>query len=180
MLHPLKLKLLLVAAMLAAAPGVAIAGAAANLYRLPQTFTDDTGGKVQLRAWSGRPAIVAMEYSNCRFMCSITLLRLQAVQAAADRLGRKFDFIIVSLDPKNDTPAAWVQYRRNRDLLRANWHFLTGSEADTPRLARILGVNYWYYDEHLLHDFRLLRLDSQGNVIRVMDSYDADPAQFIE
>jgi cytochrome oxidase Cu insertion factor (SCO1/SenC/PrrC family) len=159
---------------------LATPAAAEGLYRLPFIFTDDGGRTVGLDQWSGHPAVVAMEYSNCRFMCSITLLRLKEVQAAADRRGIPLQFLVISLDPKNDTPAAWTQYRINRDLQRDNWHFLTASEADTKRLARYLGIRYWYYDEHLLHDFRLLRVGPDGRILKIMTTYDADPGRFAD
>lgn len=150
-----------------------------SVYRLATPFVDDRGQTVTLQAWTGRPAIVTMEYSNCRFICSITLQRLKEVQAAADQARREFDFIVLSIDPKNDTPEAWTRYRKTRELDRDNWRFLTASVGDTPGLARRLGVHYWLYDEHIMHDFRLLRLNEAGEIIKVMDAYDADPHEFV-
>lgn len=152
---------------------------ALNVYQINVALTDDTGRRVNLSHWTGRPAILTMEYTNCRFICSITLQRLKDVQAAADRAKQEFDFIVLSIDPKNDTPEAWTKYRKTRGLHRKNWSFLTGSLVDTPDLARRLGVRYWLYDEHIMHDFRLLRIDEAGEVIKVMQTYDADPDEFV-
>lgn len=152
---------------------------ALNVYRIGLPFTDDRGRQVTLQEWLGRPAILTMEYANCRFLCSITLQRLKDVQAAADKANRPFDFIVISIDPKNDTPEAWTRYRRLRELDRANWRFLTASVKATPGLARQLGVRYWLYDEHIMHDFRLLRLNEAGEIVKVMDSYDADLDAFV-
>lgn len=150
-----------------------------NVYDLKYPLIDDRGRQAMLRDWKGRPAIVTMEYSNCRFICSITLQRLKDVQAAADRARRHFDFIILSIDPKNDTPEAWTRYRKTRELDRENWRFLTASASDTQELARQLGIRSWIYDGHIMHDFRLLRLDETGAVTRVMDTYDADLDAFV-
>lgn len=158
---------------------VALHAEAFSVYQIKMPFTDDRGRMVSLRDWSGRPAIVTMEYANCRFICSITLQRLKDVQAAADRAKRHFEFIVLSLDPKNDTPEAWTRYRKTRELDRENWHFLTASVSDTPGLARQLGVRYWLYDEHIMHDFRLLRLNEEGQIVKVMDTYDADLSAFV-
>jgi protein SCO1/2 len=150
-----------------------------SVYQLKFPLIDDLGRQAMLRDWTGRPAIVTMEYANCRYICSIALQRLKDVQAAADRAKRHFDFIIISIDPKNDTPEAWTRYRKTRELDRENWRFLTASVSDTPGLARQLGVRYWLYDEHIMHDFRLLRLDETGAIIKVMDTYDADLDAFV-
>lgn len=160
-------------------PAMAEAREGLDVYALPFKLTDDRGRESRLADWRGREAVVSMEYANCRFICSITLQRLKDVQAAADRAKRPLDFIVISLDPANDTPAAWQRYRKSRDLERDNWRFLTASAADTPRIARALGVKYWLYDGHIMHDFRLLKLSASGSVEKVMETYDADPDEFV-
>lgn len=166
-------------AVLAVLLAASAAAAGANLYDAQQPLVDDRGWRTTLGAWRGKPAIVSMEYANCRFVCSQTLARLKDIQAAADAAGRRFDFIVVSLDPKNDTPEAWVRYRKARGVERGNWAFLTATVADTPALARLFGVKYWLFDGHIMHDFRVLRVDAEGSVVDVMESYDADPAAFV-
>lgn len=150
-----------------------------NLYRMVQPLSDEHGKPVRLSAWNGKPAILAMEYTECTFICSTTLRQLQDTQATADRMGVSYEFIVISLDPKNDTPEAWQRYRRNRKLPRANWHFLTPRPADMPAFARELGVRYWYYDNHLVHDLRLVRVDAEGNVVGTLERFDSDPRDFL-
>ena len=159
-------------------PGLALA-ADFSVYDIPTPFIAEQGQSVKLSAWRGRPAIVTMEYANCRFICTITLRRLKDVQQAADRNGVTYDFIVISLDPKNDTPAEWQHYRATKEIPHANWHFLTAAVDATPAVARYLGVKYWLYDEHIMHDFRLLRVDAAGHVVRVMDTYDASSDEFV-
>ena len=147
---------------------------AQNLYRLDIPFRDDAGRTVRLSEWNGRNAIVTMEYSTCSFMCSTTLYKLRQTQTAADERKDPIDFIVISLEPRNDTPESWQRYRRQRDLMRGNWHFLTAGEKDVPTIARLLDIHYWYEGSHLLHDFRLLRTDAAGDVVRSIAGYDAD------
>jgi len=153
---------------------------AQSLYGLDIPFVDDHGRQVRLSDWRGREAIVTMEYSSCRFMCSATLYELKLAQASADRRHKTVDFIVISLDPHNDTPAAWTAYRRERGLSRDNWHFLTGPEGSAAGLARLLGINYWYEGEHLLHDFRLLRTRADGKVVRTVSAYDSDVSAILD
>ncbi len=164
-------------AVLALAP--ASAAGDPGIYDSTVPLVDDRGWRTTLSAWRGQPAIVSMEYANCRFICSQTLARLKDIQAAADAAGRRFEFIVVSLDPKNDTPEAWRRYRKARGAERGNWTFLTASEADTPAMARLLGVKYWLFDGHIMHDFRVLRLDADGRVTGVMETYDASAEAFV-
>lgn len=153
---------------------LALAGAAAGAgpLDLGEVWLDDADKPVQLSHWRGRPVIMSMEYSNCRFICSLSQRKLQEIQAEADRRKLDLEFVVISLDPKNDTPAAWRQYRLARDLPHRNWHFLTGSRAATDRAVSALGVKWWYYDEHIMHDIRIVRLAPDGQVVKVMKTYD--------
>ena len=116
-----------------------------SFYALPYAFTNDRNETVHLSEWRGKPLILTMEYSNCRFMCTTTFSKMKAIQAAADQKKMQIDFMIVSLDPKNDTPQAWQQYRISREVDRSNWHLLTGSEATTKEFANLIGIKYWYH-----------------------------------
>lgn len=154
--------------------GYPASGAASSLYTLGTRFVDDHGSPVELDRYRGRPAIVTMEYSNCRYICSATLARLKQLQALADRRGVTIDFLVLSLEPDKDTPSAWTQYRAERRLDRPTWHFLSARPEDVPRLAQTLGIRYWRVEGHLMHDFRLVRLNPVGEIDVVVDRLDAD------
>ena len=92
--------------------------------------------------------------------------RLEELQALADRDAIKVNFVVVSLDPRSDTPEAWQDYRKWRKLERENWSFLSGNAVNTHALAGQLGISYWMYQDHVVHDFGITLLDAEGNVIR--------------
>jgi len=151
-----------------------------NFYALPDAFTNDQARTVHLSEWRGKPLILTMEYSSCRFMCTTTFSKLKAIQAAADRQKLQIDFMIVSLDPKNDTPKAWRQYRTSREVDRSNWHLLTGSDATTKEFAALLGIKYWTMDEHILHDFKIVRLNAQGEIEKELTDYGDEPESLLK
>ena len=160
-------------ACLIAAPAASCAPL--SFYAFPDTFVDEQADTVQLSQWRGKSAIVTMEYSAGRFLCTTTFSKLRAIQAAADAQHIDIDFVIVSLDPKNDTPEAWRQYRMSRDVDRPNWHMLTGSEATTRRFAGLIGIKYWSMDEHILHDFKIVRLNEKGEIEKEITDLGDDP-----
>ncbi len=163
---------LLVLACLASASASA---APLNLYAVPDAFTNDRNETVHLSDWRGKPMILTMEHSNCRFSCSVTFSKLKAIQTLADAKKLQIDFMIISLDPSNDTPQAWRQYRVSRGVERNNWHLLTGSEATTKQVANLLGIKYWFMDEHVFHDFKIVRLNASGEIEKTITDYDQEP-----
>ena len=146
-----------------------------SFYTLPYSFTNDRAQTVHLSEWRGKPLILTMEYSNCRFMCTTTASKLKAIQAAADQKKLQIDFIVISLDPKNDTPKAWQQYRISRGVDRSNWHLLTGTDDTTKKIAALIGIKYWYMDDHILHDFKIVRLNAAGEIEKESVDYDDEP-----
>ena len=140
--------------------------AAGMLYSTPYAWASDRGGVVPLSSFAGRPTVITMAYGACRKVCSTTLRRMEELQQQADRDGVEVNFVVVSLDPKTDTPEAWREYRKWRGLGRANWNFLTGDAAQTRNLAAHLGIGFWRYDDHVLHDFGISLLDREGNLVQ--------------
>jgi cytochrome oxidase Cu insertion factor (SCO1/SenC/PrrC family) len=135
---------------------------AALLDRLPPSWRDERGETLRLSALHGRRIFVTMAYTSCHRICPMTMTRLAEVQQELDARGMSAEFVIVSYDPDNDDAAAWRRYRASHHLLRDNWHFLSGTSTDTERLARVLGFEFWRDGEHVMHDFRIVALGSDG------------------
>ena len=150
-----------------------------SVYNVPYPFVNDRGETVHLSDWRGKPMILTMEHSTCRFSCAISISKLKAIQALADQKKMQIDFMIISIDPRNDTPETWRQFRQSRDEERSNWHLLTGSAATTDMIANLLGIKYWYMDEHVLHDFKIMRLNADGQIVRMITDYDDDTAALL-
>lgn len=151
----------------------------ANVYNNDFRLTNDEGQTVKLSSFAGRLVVMTMEYSSCRFMCTSTFTKLKEIRAVADKNSIPLEIVVVSLDPANDTPAEWREYRKMRDLTGKHWHLLTPRLQDMPRIAQLLGIRYWYIGENLVHDFRLVRIGSQGETIAEMGNYDGDALRFL-
>lgn len=147
------------------AHGAGLAGGV-RLAVLPQVWRDDSGQAMSLTALSGQRVVLTMAYANCRRICPITIENLKRLQSAFDAKGEQAEFVVVGYDPENEDPATWRHYRSKHHLDRSNWHFITGAVADTAQLARQLHFELWKYDEHVMHDSRVLLFDSSGLLSR--------------
>lgn len=149
---------------------------AQDVYRDRTPWLTDRSQPFMLDALSGRATVITMAYGACRRICSTSLRIMESLQALADQRGQDLNFVVIGLDPRDDKPSDWASFRAERKLTRANWQFLSGDEAATRRIAQRLGVHYWRYDEHVMHDFRIVLLSSTGRVMRSMDRFD-DPLE---
>src|SRR5882724_7246734 len=144
---------------------VPVMATAAQLEQLPADWLDDSGQHFHLSSLRGHVLVLTMAYASCHRVCPLTMERLQRLQRDYDSSGIEAQFVIVGYDPEADDPATWKQYRRTRHLTRSNWHFLVGSRAAVEQTARQLGFEFWHYDQHVMHDARIVYFNEHGALI---------------
>ena len=149
-------------------PGTAAQASTDLVTDLPFDATNEFGVAAPLSQWRGRTFLLTMAYSSCRQVCSYTLHRLEELQASADRAGTPIEVVVISYDPATDGPHSWLSYRQRHHISRATWHFLTGSSAGTAELANLLNFPHWLYDDHVVHDFRILEIGADGHIAQTL------------
>jgi len=115
------------------------------------TFRDENGKSVRLGDFFGKkPIILSLVYFECPALCTEVLNgELRTMDAISLNLGKDFDAVTVSFEPK-DTPDL---AKAKRDVYVGqygrpgavdNWHFLTGDRASIDALTRTVGFHYAY------------------------------------
>lgn len=124
-----------------------------NQIPLDTQFTDEAGAKVSIGKYFGKkPVWLVMPFYSCKNTCANMLHGL--VESLHDpalkwQVGRDFEIVIVSINPKEDASIALASKKRYMSELGIagaadGWHFLTGSETEIRRLADSLGYIYVY------------------------------------
>ncbi len=140
-----------------------------SLFNIKGSWVDENNNHYAFSELQGRQNVVTMAYTSCKKICSMTLHKLKEIQAVADQKNIALNVIVVTLDPATDNPETWRSYRKANNLTRSNWHFLTGSDADTKQLANYLGIEYWSDEGHIMHDFKVIKFSPEGNVEHFLD-----------
>ncbi len=112
-------------------------------------FRDEDGREVALGTYfTRRPVVLAFVYYECTMLCSQVLNGVTSALVALDEtVGRDFEVVAVSFDPR-DTPVAALAKKKsyvdryNREGSARGFHFLTGSEASVRALADAAGFKY--------------------------------------
>ena len=97
---------------------------------------DQDGRVVDARSLRGRPAVVTFMYSTCQDTCPLTA---DQIRGALDDLPRPVGVVVVSVDPRGDTP---LNVRRflARHGLTGRAHYLLGTRAQLAPIWRAFGV----------------------------------------
>ena len=170
--HPIRLSrpalacLLLVVASAFAAP-VAAPLPKDSVYQLTLPLTDQNGRTADWRQHRGQPQVVAMFYTSCQYICPLIVDSGKAVQHALTPAEQaKLGILLISMDPKRDTPAALMTVAKQRKLDPAHWSLASPRADDVRSAAGVLGVRYRQLaDGEFNHTSALLLLDRDGRIV---------------
>jgi protein SCO1/2 len=165
-----------------AAVGLAVSGCARSVPPAPPAppgggWTDERGEAVLWKSFLGAPVVVSAFFTSCTVRCPLTVSKLKEVDLAFQRSGAVVPIVLLTLDPRTDTPERLSRFREERGL-PAHWRLLRGSPADTYALARRLRVDPAYDTGHIDHEVRIAVFDGAGRLAHSFSdwSFDASAA----
>lgn len=135
-----------------------------SIYNLNSELLDQDGKKTTLEKLKGQPVVISMAYTSCAYACPLIISHMQQLEKELENQGKKkVHFVLVSFDPKKDTPNVIKQYAVKRKL-SSRWAMYTSSSDKAPReIASLLGIKYNKIDDvDYDHSFIITVLDSEG------------------
>ncbi len=138
-----------------------------SVYLLDDAFSDQAGKPFKLADRRGRPQLVAMFYTSCRYICPLIVDSAKGVEHALAPAERaRLGVLLVSLDPARDDTAALASVARKRKLDPARWTLARTDAGAVRRVAALLGVRYRALaDGEFNHTSALVLLDAEGRVL---------------
>ena len=138
-----------------------------SVYLLDDAFSDQAGKPFKLADRRGRPQLVAMFYTSCRYICPLIVDSAKGVEHALSPAERaRLGVLLVSLDPARDDTAALASVARKRQLDPARWTLARTDAGAVRRVAALLGVRYRALaDGEFNHTSALVLLDAEGRVL---------------
>lgn len=178
---------LLAVALLAAASFVSAAALAQSaavrplprdsIYHLPAVLIDQHGRSADWRAHRGRPQMVAMFYTSCRYICPLIVDSAKGIEHALTPAERaRLGILLISMDPARDTPAALKSVFDRRKLDAARWSLASPQPGDVRAIAGALGIRYRALaDGEFNHSSALVLLDAEGRIVARTERMGARP-----
>lgn len=154
-------------------------------FHLDYTLTNQDGQPVSLASFRGKPTVITFFFTTCPLpqMCPLivtTTAKLQE-QLAASGLDDDTQILLISYDPKRDTPAAMKTYGHDRGLTFTNASMLVPKGEDLRNLIHEFQIGVQYYaDGSIGHFIELLVMDKQGRFVRDYTGSIWDNAQVLD
>ncbi len=153
-----------------------------SVLQLPGVFIDQSAQRFSLSTRRGQPQLISMFYSNCQSICPLLIETSSAVVNALEPAQRnRLRVLLVSLDPKRDTPEALAEVVRTHRLDTSRWTLARTDEATVRRLAAVLDIRYRLLEGgEFNHTSVLILLDGQGRMLARTERLGGKPdAQFV-
>lgn len=138
-----------------------------SVYQLPLSLTDQAARRFDWRSRRGKPQLVSMFYTSCRYICPLIVdsgkgIEAQLTPAQQRRLG----ILLISMDPARDDPAALKSVADRRGLDATRWTLASPEPQSVRAVAGILGIRYRQLaDGEFNHTSELVLLDADGRVL---------------
>ncbi len=148
------------------------------MFASPWMWTDENGVKATFARWRGSVVVTTGFYASCTVRCPMTIAKLREIDEALRAHGRSAEFVLVTIDPDNDTVDRLRRLKASRDL-PSSWHLLHGSREDTYDFGRWLHLNIARDSGHMDHDAKIAVFDSSGRLVRSFEGWNFDESDIL-
>lgn len=114
-----------------------------SIYNLPSKWTTQDNKEIELKNLKGNVLVMVMIYTSCKAACPRLVADMRDIESKLDKKTKKnVKLILVSIDPKTDTPERLKSFAIENKMNQEPWLFLRSSEENTREFAAVLAVNY--------------------------------------
>lgn len=114
-----------------------------SIFNLSSSWKNQNGESLQLKDLQNKTLVVVMIYTSCKSACPILVSKMKNIESKISRKDiDNTSLVLISIDPKTDTPARLKEFARNNAMDTPQWIFLTSSEEATQEFANVLSMKY--------------------------------------
>jgi len=114
-----------------------------SIYNLPSKWTTQDGKGIELKSLRGNVLVMVMIYTSCKAACPRLVADMRDIESKLEKTTKQnVKLILVSIDPKTDTPQRLKSFAIANKMNQDPWIFLRSSEENTREFAAVLAVNY--------------------------------------
>lgn len=114
-----------------------------SIYNLPSAWTNQNNEEVKLVDFKGDVLVMVMIYTSCKAACPRLVADMRNIEERLpENTKGKVKMILLSIDPKTDTPERLKEFAKENFMDNEPWEFLTSTEDNTREFAAVLAVNY--------------------------------------
>jgi protein SCO1/2 len=136
-----------------------------SIFNLDLPLVDQDDTTMALHDLKGHPILAAMVYTSCKDVCILVTEQMKAIERQLAGADGDVQYVLFSLDPARDSPAAMREFARVQKLDTAKWRLVATGEEGVRDLAAVFGVRYQpEEDGEIAHSAVIVVIDGRGVV----------------
>ncbi|MPT34449.1 MAG: SCO family protein [Flavobacterium sp.] len=114
-----------------------------SVFNLPSEWTTQDNKHIEIKELKGNVLVMVMIYTSCKTACPRLVADMRQIeQLLPEKYKSDVCFLLISIDPKTDTPERLKAFAIKNKMMSKQWLFLQSTEENTREFAAVLGVNY--------------------------------------
>ncbi|MGR7811879.1 SCO family protein [Lacinutrix undariae] len=115
----------------------------ASIFNLTSKWHTEEGNEIQLKSLRGKTLVVVMIYTSCKAACPRLVADMRNIEAQIPIESlEKLNFVLITIDPKTDTPERLKAFALENYMDDEQWTFLQGTESSVREFANVLAMKY--------------------------------------
>lgn len=114
-----------------------------SIYNVPTKWEKQNGENITFSDLKDKVLVTAMIFTSCKTACPRLTAEMRTI---SEKVGKtdpdKIQYLLISIDPENDTPEVMKRYLSVNRFNENQWTFIRGNEESTRELANIMAVKY--------------------------------------
>jgi len=114
-----------------------------SIYHLKGSWHNQNNDSLELSSLKGKVLVMVMIYTTCQAACPRLVADMRDIESKIPKNQLdKINFVLVSIDPINDTPERLKIFAKDNFMEASHWTFLQGTTASVQEFANVLAVKY--------------------------------------
>lgn len=114
-----------------------------SIYNLGSVWEKQDGSKISFIDLKGKVIVTTMIFTSCKTACPRLTAEMKKIAKEVGKVDPdNIEYLLISIDPKTDTPEVMKAYLKTHQLDEKEWMFIRSNENDTREIANIMAVKY--------------------------------------
>lgn len=114
-----------------------------SIYQLTSRWRTQDDDEIAFKDLNGEVLVVVMIYTSCPSACPRLVADMKDIESrVSTTVPEGVRYVLVSIDPKHDTPERLKEFSIANEMSDSHWLFLQGNEETVREFANVMAVRY--------------------------------------